>query len=327
MTLKRVYLDQNKWIDLSRAATGHPKGPSFADALAVCKFGVQTGLASFPLSSVHYMETLKRRDAKSRHRLAAVMRELSKHHAIAPVSQVLPAELDAALHGRFGKPGVPRPVQVFGVGVWFALGVERERYRVPADQVLPPGVRAQVEALVNDLLEWAAIAGPGEGIPVPGMAENNSYSGFGDRFSDGERRLARLLAQEQVRPQELPHYIHTSEILDIFDDLNEALDRAGITVEESEGMSSAEGLTALLADLPSRAFAVEIRKLRHANPQTIWDRNDLDDFGALAVAVPYCDVVVTERQWVHLIREARLDRRFGTVVLSDVRRLPEALVA
>ena len=101
--MRRVYLDQNKWIDLARAASGRSDGEPFIDALAVCRFGVENGLASFPLSSVHYMETLKRKDAGSRGRLATVMRELSRYHSIAPARPVLRAEIDATLNSRYGK--------------------------------------------------------------------------------------------------------------------------------------------------------------------------------------------------------------------------------
>jgi len=77
--------------------------------------------------------------------------------------------------------------------------------------------------------------------------------------------------------------------------------------------------------IPSRWVECEMRRLRHANPQKQWEGNDLNDVMALSVAVPYCDVVVTERQWAHFVGVAKLDRRFNTTVISDLRRLPELL--
>jgi hypothetical protein len=38
-----VYLDQNKWVNLARAATGHPKGKRFRDALDVCRAAAASG--------------------------------------------------------------------------------------------------------------------------------------------------------------------------------------------------------------------------------------------------------------------------------------------
>jgi hypothetical protein len=31
----------------------------------------------------------------------------------------------------------------------------------------------------------------------------------------------------------------------------------------------------------------------------------------------YCDVVVTERQWVHRLRQGKVDQRYDTVLLTD----------
>jgi hypothetical protein len=45
------------------------------------------------------------------------------------------------------------------------------------------------------------------------------------------------------------------------------------------------------------------------------------------VAVVHCDVVVTERHVGTLLVEAGLDRKHGTVVLTDLARLAPILVA
>lgn len=48
MSRLRVYLDQNKWIDLARAATGHPDGARFTDVLEIARHGAKAGLVIFP---------------------------------------------------------------------------------------------------------------------------------------------------------------------------------------------------------------------------------------------------------------------------------------
>lgn len=56
----RVYLDQNKWIDLARAAHGRPGGESHRDALDLLRYATEQYLVSLPLSMAHYFETWKR---------------------------------------------------------------------------------------------------------------------------------------------------------------------------------------------------------------------------------------------------------------------------
>jgi hypothetical protein len=230
--------------------------------------------------------------------------------------------LDAALYSRFGKPDDPRPLQPFGMGVWFAMGTEEHRYQVPADADLPPGRRYEFELWANEFLQAAMIMGPNEGQAVPGMVENNFYLDIPRKYAQGETRLSASLRSAATSAQR-DDWVTASELVDILDPLNRALERAKITTGESEDLSSKEGLIDLLDDLPSRAVAVELRKQRHANYQTRWDPNDLEDIAALSVAVPYCDVVVTERQWCHLLHASGLDERFETHLISDVPHLPE----
>jgi hypothetical protein len=60
-----------------------------------------------------------------------------------------------------------------------------------------------------------------------------------------------------------------------------------------------------------------------------WDRpeeiNDIRDIGHLCMAVPYCDVVVTERYWIDKLRREKLDEKYQTVLLSDISTLATTL--
>ena len=52
----------------------------------------------------------------------------------------------------------------------------------------------------------------------------------------------------------------------------------------------------------------------------------MNDMDALTRAIVYCDIVVTERQWVDLVRRGRLDAKYDTIVISDLRELPRLLI-
>lgn len=54
--------------------------------------------------------------------------------------------------------------------------------------------------------------------------------------------------------------------------------------------------------------------------------NDFFDIMHLSSAIPYCDVVVTEKKWVDLAKQAKLDELYNTILLSDVKKVPEVLV-
>jgi hypothetical protein len=46
---------------------------------------------------------------------------------------------------------------------------------------------------------------------------------------------------------------------------------------------------------PSTRVAVSVKTRYHKNPQHVWRTNDIHDIDALAVAVPYCDAVFTDK--------------------------------
>lgn len=107
--------------------------------------------------------------------------------------------------------------------------------------------------------------------------------------------------------------------------LTEALRRAGLDWSHIYALER-DGMTALLEAIPMMHVDSELHRLRDIAAQQPWTPNDLNDLTALTRAVVYCDVVVTENQWASLIRRARLDERYETVVVADLRELPTLLV-
>lgn len=82
-----------------------------------------------------------------------------------------------------------------------------------------------------------------------------------------------------------------------------------------------------MLDLPSRAGLLELAWRQHANSNTLWEPNDLNDLVFLGVAIGYCDIVVTERRRRHMFNRSPIGKRPGTLVLSRLADLPEALAS
>ena len=140
-----VYLDQNKWIDLARAETEHPRGTAFVDTLAVLKQAADDGRARFPLSSAHYYETGKQRDRKKRMGLATTMARLAGQLRIAPPHAIVPWEIHRALVTVFDLPTSVPDLELFGPGVAHAFAAPSLRYTAPTEWegiVLPPELQA-----------------------------------------------------------------------------------------------------------------------------------------------------------------------------------------
>lgn len=326
-----MWLDQNKWIDLARAAKGDPRGERYADVLDVARALAEAGSVSFPLDAGRYMETAKRADWTSRQELAATMAELSRFHAIAPPSVVVPAEIDAALHARFGVPDPPRTAQVFGVGAGHAFGGGIDtagRLRLPEGAVVPPGWRTAMDSAMQQVLEHALLTGP-----PPEMQASAEHQQLLARmtqdhqFAEGRADLARRLAEQGYdKKDKLDRAMLAGELVDILAPVNDALARAGIDPDRFIDALGRDGLTAFIRDLPTRAVTVDLLRDKHAQGQQKWEPNDLNDVVYLPVAAVHCDVVVTERQWTNRLTRAGVPRRHGTVVLSDLTDLTDVLI-
>lgn len=86
------------------------------------------------------------------------------------------------------------------------------------------------------------------------------------------------------------------------------------------------GVVSFIDDLPTRYVTNVLRAAKHRQKQA-WEPNDFVDVVALPVAAVYCDVVVTEKQWVHMMRQRNVEDRYGTRLLSDTADLVDVLVA
>ena len=56
-----------------------------------------------------------------------------------------------------------------------------------------------------------------------------------------------------------------------------------------------------------------------------WSANDIYDIDALALAVPYCDIVVTEKACHHVLQASHLGKRMHTALLRSLDELPSAI--
>lgn len=321
----RVYLDQNKWVDLARAATGHPHGARFVDALASARAAAASGAASFPIDIYRYLETGKRRDERSRVDVADLMLDLSKQHTMARPHALLPSEIDQALNHRFGRPERPRQQQVFGVGLrhitagamtWPSF----DPSRLPDNGTgISRGAYVEIERIYDGFVERELLRRGPDVVREAGFDPSDAK--FAQRFVAHENAIAAAIRERRLSGDLLELAVRASDLGDIQSAVAEALERIGMTWEAfSEQMSPSE-LVGFIDDLPTRYVTNVMRSVKLRQTQQKWEPNDFNDIAALPVAAVYCDVVVTEKQWIHWLRHGKVDQRYNTTLLSDAAAL------
>lgn len=324
-----VYLDQNKWVDLARAAKGHRHGARFVDALASARAAAASGSASFPLDVYRYMETGKRRDDRSRIDVADLMFELSKQHTMVRPDALLPAEIDQALNRRFGRTDQPRHVPVFGSGLQHITAgavtwPSFDRNVLPDSFVeKAPSRVAEIEQIYNDLVGRELLRLGPEALRKAGF--DPSDSDLAQQFIDRENLIADAIRGKKLSGGLVDLAVRASDLGSIRAAVTEALEHIGMTWKDFiEPMSPSE-VVQFIDDLPTRYVTNVMRSAKLRQTQQKWEPNDFNDLAALPVAAVYCDVVVTEKQWVHRLRKGRVEQRYNTTLLTDTAALGDLL--
>lgn len=332
-----IYLDQNKWIDLLRCDKGRESSAEIKQVLELLRIKVSAKKVLLPLSPAHYLETWNRRNWQSRHELAGLMRELSGFATLAAVQRVLCWEVENFLLSNFRSascncpiPDVPKLVLGRGVDHAFSSVTGRMRLvdrvatkdAVEGRKIQPPepliALIARVRETANESYEWWSLACFEDSLDYEGFETRSEYR-LGSERVLREESFALRLKHDPYLLRRLSDYLIAEEIGFATDNINQIGFWHDSKIGQLKDAWMKEGPTfgrALIDSLPSRSCIVNIRKAKHDNPQWKWQQHDQTDMAQLAVSVPYCDVVVTERQWCHVIRATKLDRRFNTQALD-----------
>ncbi|MCM8554262.1 hypothetical protein [Streptomyces sp. STCH 565 A] len=96
-------------------------------------------------------------------------------------------------------------------------------------------------------------------------------------------------------------------------------------VDPERPKASRNRMTAFVDRVPSVRVAVDVKAHRFRNAAKEWDLNTVHDIDAVSLAVPYCHVVVPDREIADLLGRSKAGPRNGTHVLRGLRGLPDLL--
>jgi hypothetical protein len=332
-----VYLDLNHWIGLSQSLAGHPKGAAYGDVLTACRSARSAGRALFVLSGTIYAEVQKIKDPNQRHRLAEVMEELTDFSTL--VSRVVVMELEfSALLDPIAK--LPNPLStapLIGRGIRHAFGLRsgfsimgpsgdeterfRERYGAEAFD------RYMADAMLN--MERSILRGPADANDESALRalgyKPEGPSALAESRAEQEREFKKLLdADPKLRRGCLYDAVSARELIIEFQNIRpRALEERGVSLADL--MRDADSGRRLVRSMPSTDVSITLKTAWHRNGQRAWTVNDIYDIDALALASPYCDVVVTEKACQHILNTAKMAERMDTALLHRLTDLPSVL--
>jgi hypothetical protein len=330
--IKLVYLDLNHWISLAKANVGHRDGERHRPALEALRAAKDQIIV--PLSSTHYMEMSGIKDPRHRLDIATIMEELSGFRTIMTSSIIVPLELDAALARLADITPRFAPMSLIGQGVLQAFGkVGGLRIRSSEDGA---DITQHARFAFGDgpeafdtwrreaelLLDRSVLRGPQTEEDVAALKTRSwdptvARRGAEARAQQEREQAARLDSESRWRRGRLRDLVGARYLtLEIKDWLGEALDAHGLN--GGSLFSGPDDFRAFVDSMPSGDAWVTLVAAAHRNGGTPWKSNDMFDIDALNFAVPYCDIVVTEKHRSHVLVTAKLPERTGTTVIATL---------
>lgn len=321
-----IYLDQNKWIDLARAYHNRPDGSQYKKVLQKIVSVVEDKKAVFPLSAFHFAETQKNKNPPRRQRLAKVMARISQGSAIFIHEDVTKTEIQIACAKIFGYTP-PLPPNVFGRGMSFALGIDLRSLsaNVSDDPLAKSDGFAQLLETVASTTQMTELFLSGKVIQEHKLMEAKK------KYEENLSNVAK--ETEQFRAQLKPHlqteadhrrlYVVNLQIV-LSETIETALKAYGKTLDDLILVEENE-FAKFVEDVPTLDVQTELIVRRNANWGKVVDKNDLADISALTIAIPYCDIVVTEVVWKDLALRSGINKKYNTKLISDVSELADYL--
>lgn len=304
-----IFLDLNHWITLAKAVHGKAVRPEHTTACERLRDAIRNETIFLPLQITHLVEYSRNNNASRRQRMAAVFEEFSQNYFFAPWSTLLPYEFSRAISIAFGLEDMPAEPVIFGKGVFFSLP-EKAKELIRQNPNIRLGLEfheelSRLPGALYDLLTFSNEAGR-----VKQLA------------ADGERQASYATACETARQSRdsIDVARRAQAALYTFQhqyELQLRLHSYGKSFDDFTNLGS-EGMSEFFDYIPSLDVdrTLSVARDRH------WDRavkgNDVQDIGYLALAVPYCDVVLVEKLWGQLLRANKMDSKYRTVVLTDL---------
>ena len=334
--LKIVYLDLNHWIYLAQAASGSPQNKSAVVALEACRAARRAGAATFVLSGTHYAEMLKIRDPAQRRAIADVMEELTDFATLVSRVVIMDVELSSVLDPIAKLPSPLAEVPLIGRGVRHSAGLQSGLKTMGPNGDETERVRERLGRETFDRfiagatlgMERSVLRGPTDDE----VAETRAYGWNPDaviqiaenRAAEERAQTTRLDAETRWRRGRLHDLVSARELMIEFQNiLPRALKERGLAL--TDVASDKESARRLVRSMPSTEVSIAIKTAWHRNRDKQWSANDIYDIDALALAVPYCDIVVTEKACHHVLQASHLGERMHTALLRSLDELPSAI--
>lgn len=318
-----IYLDQNKWIDLAKTIIKPNENTKYKDVANLILDRSNSGEWIFPISIIHYLETLSRRNPDSRTRLAKVIAKIAKRNALSPFHIVQKDEFYIAFSKIHQPSNIPK-INAVQDNYFSALGSEPPKVEFDKNN---PHYSAELHEEIENFAENL--------FSKPDLFElfmsmiNNDQEIIDDLHKDDvdtkkeweKWRAVYTAIDKQHRYSAFLVRFFFDHFIQYRDDLMSIFGKNRETIIPPEILDDRDRAADFFESIPSMDVRVKLMYETLNNQSKEIDLHDHRDIGFLATAIPYCDVVITEKVWKHYSNQRKLSSKYNTAIENDLNYL------
>jgi len=309
-----VYLDQNAWIELSRVREGR-KSSCDKKLLETIMQASNNGTAFFPMSLIHLSE-LPNPASPWRKELLSLMIEISKYYTFTPCWFILrELEIKNLILREFDIPPINVRSYFVGKGFSHLIGKNPTIKSESTDPETLKKVNQELQNALNDPEEFLFLAQKIFKDSTRGLITDVQ------KYEDIRERLSKIKDNRCRRKAFLWANIFSTILPQLYAFLNEM----NLPLSLTEKIFGNYDADVFLSKLPTALCEFMLMFQRDQQSNRPIQVNDSYDIWHLTLAIPYSDIVVTEKMWTTIAKNTKLDKICNTLILSSIDDLRDYL--
>jgi len=305
---KVLYLDQNAWVSLARGAWDKASYPRDHLRLVKVVEALQKNRFVVPLSFANIYETSKINDPVRRANMARTQATISQGQVFRGRRRILGETLTSYLADKFAIARAPPEERWFLSDLWFEAVADYSHETF--DFALTDAVLDHMHSYPAAML-FHYLTASDEDVRLENVRRFSA--GSGDIVAGIEAGRA-IVASEPLALRKRAYSARL--IIDELDFILATGRRLGLDWNNLSDIGPSL-VRSIPVDVPilSTERELAVRLEDQARPIA---ENDLRDMSAFTIVLPLADVVIGEKAFVNLARQARLDKTYATRLLTTI---------
>lgn len=305
---KVLYLDQNAWVSLARSAWDEASYPRDHLRLVKVVEALQKNRFVVPLSFANIYETSKINDPVRRANMARTQATISQGQVFRGRRRILGETLTSYLADKFAIARAPPEERWFLSDLWFEAVADYSHETF--DFALTDAVLDHMHSYPAAML-FHYLTASDEDVRLENVRRFSA--GSGDIVAGIEARRA-IVASEPLALRKRAYSARL--IIDELDFILATGRRLGLDWNNLSYIGPSL-VRSIPVDVPILSTERELA-VRLEDQARLIAENDLRDMSAFTIVLPLADVVIGEKAFVNLARQAHLDKTYATRLLTTI---------